>query len=401
VNFQKQALKKMFDDRVQNAQTLVELDSLSDQLYNIKMIGRPPQPIHNAEVKSQGYKDFSQKYKDAATDADLDELRQNPLYAVYMNNKDVMEWKRYKSNEYKQLEQSYKQYNELTKFLKVNRDKYSLDELFTETGLRFATEDDVKIYLGRLDTNDQFKLFLRKKELSSMKYRLPPDVLTRINMILTKVATALIENALEGALDEDMKTVGISHVISKPYRIYSTYPLFKLTTPFKNLLDKQLRELEFEKNQKLSYKNISEGKDNQSSETFETVECAKGLCIRVETTKRKPNSEDYSTTTRYKWKGVDDLEPHEKLLPAITRLASKIREAKGGNILNLKVSKQLKIFVTAVVEDTIKRIYDLLKDFTDVSGVKTFSINNLNYVIKQIVRIGGETDSDIYKSLYE
>src|SRR5512135_3659263 len=118
-SFQKQALKQLFNQIVQDKKTLEDLTELNNKLREKKLKDRPQSPESpGPQYKTEEYKAFVAKYK-GADDELKKELSADEFYPVYVRACNLQEWKRYKSPEYKDIENRYKQHTDIKKLLNL------------------------------------------------------------------------------------------------------------------------------------------------------------------------------------------------------------------------------------------------------------------------------------------
>lgn len=369
---------------------------MNSKLKQIKLKGRPDPPESvNSDLKTPEYKKYAEEIKEAIKNNDnetIQRLRENPFYEIYEKIARLQEWKRYKSPDFREIEAKFKRYSEIVKLLNLEViDFVKITELAQRN---IASEEEAKVYLAELESDEVFKLLHEKKLKSSEKYRLPDKILNELGEYAQKVAAALLENALDGAANEGSKTVNIKHLLVKQYTSYPIYPLFAISTPFKALMDRERRRLSFVGSRGEKYKSISKDKNETVEISFERWEYANGYCSIEEVPKKKRTKdtpdEEVGKRQEYIWPNIENVPYNPKLLPAMNRLSSELKTLMGGSIQNLKISKRLKIFITSVVEDVIIRVLLLLKVLSDTLGVKTFNHNNLEAVVKIITTINGD-----------
>ena len=351
-------------------------------------------------MKKSTYIAFADRLKLAIeNNEDLSQFQSNPNWVIYAKNKEMLAWKQYKSDQYKQLETNYRIYNELNKLINTsiddNGNPVDLDysKVSEIAGSQIQNREQLDVFLLDISSDKYLKLLCEKKHKSSDKFRLPDSVLTGINNIAQLIAISLLENALEAAADEKVKTVRIKHILDKPLDVYSTFPLIKLTTPYKTLLDREQRRLEFDYNKSEKYRSLSNGKGEQPETTFNAQEYADNKCEIFKNGDR----------TDYRWHNIELINNLNKaILPAVNRIAGEVKRAKQGkNIKDLKVSKHIKTFIAGVIEDIIVRLFKMLKSYSENIGVKTFNLRNLDFCIDSLVNAGGDLSGVDYSVLYQ
>ncbi len=394
--FQKQLLKKYFNDILQDQQLLTELNEVNQQLKDIRISRRPEKPPSINELMTDEYYVFLDKLKVNPNDPDL---IGNQHYQTYLASRVVSEWKRYKSPDYISLEVNYKLYGQLVK--QSNAKSPQPWDLFSQSiGKSVQNYEELNIEIVRTENLPNFSIFLKKKDLSSNKYRVPGKVLDHINKLCQTIVVELVENALEGANSLNAKTVKVDHIIELPHRFYTSKPLFEMSSTFQNLIDRSNRKMKYLSEVKEAFKTVSTNKSVRIIGTFEDEECGNGNCVKQLKERKDSEGNTISTITLYKWNGIEILsESCNKFVSSVNRIAAEVKTCKGGSIEDLKVTKEVKSFIASVVEDVLKRLLLLLKDYAVSNKVHTINSKCTNLLLSQIIAIRGD-ESVPYTPLY-
>jgi len=412
--FQVKHIVKFLNELLQ--QDLINsLEDLNKELKEIRTRGRGISPTSLKKDNAQ-YVKFLPRYKelldsesqDEDTHAALSELQKSPEYEIYLRELEIIEWKKYKSEEYIQLEELFKQYKELLPLSMM--DEKAFEEARVKKQFTYS-QDECKNMLDRIRNSPYFDKYYEKKRLSSQKYRLPRHVSEHIRYILQQVTLELLEHAMISANVRENKTCKLEHLVGDGYQNYSTYPFFSISDPFRMLVRREERRNVWFRSQRSHFKQISQCKEVRADipqESFEAYEIRNGNCRTIDKPRtEKQDQGDRTVKKIYQWSGIHNAAKFDELKSTVVRISNEVKRAKGGVIMNLKVSGELKDFITAVVSSILVKLIYLMKEFTLAKNRKsvTFTEENLAYILRSIIIYGGDDtygrDDSHYNHLLE
>jgi len=305
------------------------------------------------------------------------------------------------------------------------QDPKETDDVYNRRVKTFKSPGYVRVRGEKLDLNDadainsrmtqlsekfpDLDYFLRKDSLSNQKVRFNDDGVISIATIAENMTRELAINAIRNAASQSKKIIKPDHIIASGE--YSESPYYNLIDDLSHLnalVDRAQRRVKHknetaEKRQEM-YRKVrtalarqnkpytSEDRpDVDSLPTFEDTEVENGYAIR--TTSETVSKGKPEPRSIYLWKGIDyddDVEDDdnvnfehyvEKLCKSI-KSTEEIQSSDGAFADGIKVSKDIKKFLSDNVIDWLTRFAPKLRILINYNGVKTIDGNTVLAALK-------------------
>lgn len=440
-SFQQKNINEILNNLLQEG-VVKKILELNEELKIVKTHNRPPSPDKPVVKNLSEFREFYRKVRvledmaevvKSGEELDIDDLNKlkqyelepedvltsleeaynDPMIEQYQKERALNAWRRYKSPDYKRLEEAHSKYKKLVPYSYRDSLDDSDIEYLKEEGLP-TTVQGIQDEITAIETTPYFDKLKEKKELASRKYRLPPHVSKHIRYILQQITCELLEHALESAYKAKCKTCRIDHIICNGYEKFSTYPLFRTSVPFQGLFGREFRKNAWYVNRRADYNRISRVKDPVNivnKDTFEEAEKDDGKCRSehkiIKKKRKNDNGEEIEEETQgkllYKWYDIELAYHYPGLESTINRISTGVKKAKKGDIVKMKVGKDIKNFIAAIVSSVLDKIILSLQNITTTKNKHaiTFSADNLNFVIRNFLILGGDGSYGKGKSHYD
>lgn len=282
-------------------------------------------------------------------------------------------------------------------------------------GSDLTNPDSISALMTKMTGNNpDLEFFLHKDELSQQKVRFNEEGVIAITTIEENIVQEMALHAMKTAVGEKKKIIKPDHIIGGGYQDSPYYRLFDSLPRFDALVLRQQRREEHDANTKAKRSemfkkartNCSRQKipytqehrpDVDSLPSFEETEVEQGHAIKqvVETTGKVSKSGKNEPRTVYLWKGIDlnddDNDNRNDNISFefyVDKLCKKIRETEdihdnsGEPADGIKVSKDIKRFLSDTIIDWLTRFAPKLRILIEYNGVKTIDGNTVVAALK-------------------